>query len=641
MAKAHIKKLTLIGLQSEKQAVMKLLHKMGNVQVQQIVDEEGDKGSDAFVMTESYKKYQAAYQNTIFALDFLDGYERYKKGLLTVLPPATEEELERLLDDETLNRYIEETKDLDKQLAKLKTEENKIIGAIENLLPWETLDIPMKDLEGSKNVEILAGAVFSTQMEEISEAFLPIAPSPYLEVVSTSKDMTYFVVYCHKETITEVQEAMRNAGFAKFETQGGLLSPKEEKENYEECLKTLEAERNGIAERAKEILVKRPELQRLADYLTIVMDREGESQLSLSTKNAFILKGYIDEVRIDKLRSALQKKFEFTTFTTEDPLPDEEVPILIKNSKFVRPFEVVTNLYSSPGKADIDPNPWFTPFFILFFGMMFSDVGYGAILTAGAVFYLVKAKPKGVVGDIVTVMISCGISTIFWGFMYGGCFGDLFGLKPIWINPADDPMTILIFSLGLGIIHIFVGMIAMAYKNFKEKNYLAILFDQCFWMFLIIGIGLMLLPETAMIGQYMAIVCAVGLLLTQGRAKKGIFGKLFGGLGSLYNITGYFSDILSYARVLALGLATGIIATVINTLARLMGDGLIGMVFMIVILIAGHTFNLLINLLGTFVHTARLQYVEFFGKFYEGGGSLFSPFKINTKYITYQESEEL
>lgn len=281
------------------------------------------------------------------------------------------------------------------------------------------------------------------------------------------------------------------------------------------------------------------------------------------------------------------------------------------------------------------------PFFFIFFGMMVSDAGYGILLALASFLAIKKIKPKGMAKKLLELLLLGGISTLIWGAIFGGWFGGLIPLPPIWINPIEDPMSLLVFSFILGLIQIYTGLILKAYINIKDGDLLSALFDQGFWLVLLTGCIMFALPGTAQAAKIVAIVGAVGLILTQGRTQKNPIQKLLSGVMSLYDITGYLSDVLSYSRVLALGLATGVIGTVINTMAELVGVNIIGYIAMVLILVIGHVFNIAINALGAYVHSSRLQYVEFFSKFYEGGGRAFNPFRINTRYINLENGEEI
>jgi len=324
------------------------------------------------------------------------------------------------------------------------------------------------------------------------------------------------------------------------------------------------------------------------------------------------------------------------------PEEDEETPVLLDNPRLVQPFEAITEMYSLPNSKEVDPNTLMAPFYFIFFGMMVSDAGYGLLMSIITGILLIKYKFEGLLDKLLRLLFLGGISTFIWGALFGGWFGDIvsavtsgrYSIPPLWFNPMNNPMKLLICSLILGAIHLFVAMGIQGYKKIKEGKILDAIFDTGFWYIFLIGLGLLLLGGTAgTIGKYMAITGAVLLVLTQGRSEKNIIKKFTKGVLSLYDAVGFMSDVLSYSRLLALGLATGVIASVINAMGTLIGFNPLGIIVLIIVFIVGHVFNLVINALGAYVHASRLQYVEFFGKFFEGGGKAYKPFKVNTKYI--------
>ena len=381
-------------------------------------------------------------------------------------------------------------------------------------------------------------------------------------------------------------------------------------------------------------------------YLKKVKKQKNKTKL-LKTAKTFLLEGWVPERLVEKAKKILDENDCYYVF--RDPLDDEDVPVLMENSKFITPFESVTEMYSLPAYRGFDPTKIFAAFYVVFFGIMLSDAAYGIIMAIACFVILKKYDLEGMAQKLITLFLYCGISTTFWGALFGGWFGDIatvvariffgveFAIKPIWFNPMDDPIKLLIFSIALGIVHLFTGMGIKSYIQIKEGKWFDALCDQGFSIITITGIcawlgGSMILPALTNIGMYMAIAGLVGLLLTGGRHNKGI-GKVIGGLSSVYDITSYLSDILSYSRILALGLATGVIAQVVNTMGSIFGGGILGAILLLIIFIFGHTLNIAINVLGAYVHTCRLQYVEFFGKFYMDGGEPFEPMGQKTKYI--------
>ena len=336
-------------------------------------------------------------------------------------------------------------------------------------------------------------------------------------------------------------------------------------------------------------------------------------------------------------------------FVSRDPEEGETVPVLMHNSSMAYPFEAITEMYSLPDYRGVDPTKYFALFYAMFFGIMLSDAGYGIVMAVACFIILKKFSLEGMTYKMIKMFFLCGLSTVFWGALFGGWFGDFFQvaakvifnkeitIEPIWFNPIEDPTRMLIWSLVFGVIHLFLGMGIHAAMLIKRGRWKDAVFDVFSWYMVILG-GVMWLAggsiSAALVkpGMYITLAGATILILTGGRNKKGI-GKITGGLSSLYSITSYVSDILSYSRLLALGLATGVIASVVNTMGSLAGGGIWGTIVLLIVFVAGHSFNMAINALGAFVHSSRLQYIEFFGKFYEDGGEEFEPLKKNTKYV--------
>jgi V/A-type H+-transporting ATPase subunit I len=377
------------------------------------------------------------------------------------------------------------------------------------------------------------------------------------------------------------------------------------------------------------------------------------------TRHVFVVSGFIPEEDCEKLQKLCEHAVPcYIEFNDVD---EKDAPVKLKNNKFAEPAQSIVTMYSSPSHRDIDPTPILAFFFYFFFGMMFSDAGYGLIMVTAIGIVLKAFKPDTQMRNNLKLFQYCGVSTIIWGLIFGSIFGDapvvfynlftganltMAELLP-WptLDPQKDALTLMMVSIAFGLVHILVGMGCKFYICWKEKDYAAALFDTGFWMLMLIGfavlaIGIVTTPVCIYIGAGIAIACAVGLILTQGRSKKGFIGKLIGGIASLYDITSYISDLLSYSRLLALGLTTGVMAQVFNMLASMFGTNPLGIIFMVIVFVFGHAITIGLNALGSYVHTMRLQYVEMFSKFYEGGGQPFEPFSLNSKYIKISEDEK-
>ncbi len=383
------------------------------------------------------------------------------------------------------------------------------------------------------------------------------------------------------------------------------------------------------------------------------------------SERAFFITGYAPAKDTGRIEESLTKAFT-CVIDIEGIKEDEESPTLLSNNSFSASMEGIVESYGLPKRGEFDPTTIMSFFYVFFFGMMLSDAAYGAIIAA-ACFVLLKKFPRMSRGmyQSIKMFMYCGISTLIWGILFGGYFGNIvdivsqkfFGttitVPALWFIPLNDPMKLLMYSMLFGMIHLFVGLGIKGYMCLKEKKILDFFCDVVLWFMLLIGLILMLLPSEIfssisqiqivfpdavnLVAKGLAIAGAVGILLMSGRDKKNPALRLALGAYDLYNITGWLSDVLSYSRLLALGLATGVIASVINQMGSMLPNNIAGVILFLVIFVIGHTLNLAINLLGAYVHTNRLQFVEFFGKFYEGGGRAFHPFAPDTKYVDVKE----
>ncbi|MBR4720748.1 MAG: V-type ATP synthase subunit I [Clostridia bacterium] len=474
----------------------------------------------------------------------------------------------------------------------------------------------------------------------------------HFEILDATKQQTaLWIIYSRSE----------EGKIAKFFADVNFVSPKnmadcEPQKRIDEIKKRQQELSDENAELSKKIAGyadTRPDLELFYDKMTVRRDKYRALSNIGITENAFFINGYIPESDGERLKAELLKRFTVAV-ELSDPKDDEDVPTAFKNNAFIAPVEGITSDYSMPSKNDIDPNPVMAVFYYFFFGMMFSDAGYGLLLmiVCGILgFGNVLEKKKR---NTFRMFFYCGVSTTFWGLMYGSFFGDMiatvsnaFGsgklaLSPILVDPVQKPLSVLIMSVVFGTIHILAALVIKFYMTWRSGEKWAAVFDTGFWILVILGISVLAagaaftIPIVTNIGKYMAIGGAVGLVLTQGRSSKNPIMKLLNGILSLYDITSIVGDVLSYSRLMALGLATGVIASVVNVLGSLGGNSIVGLISFIAISIFGHTLNFAINMLGAYVHTNRLQYVEFYQKFYEGGGRKYNPLGLNTKYYNFK-----
>lgn len=660
MAVIDMRKLTVIGLNSGRTPFLHELMHLGVVEInsQEGVVSDEEWMPDIFRTSNSadVSRLEADIARASTALDAVVRYDTSKKPLLHVREEIVRDDFVAYMNlhRTEIERSVDEAFVANKQIAEAQNEVNRIHTLTIGLRPWISLDMPL-ELQETESATVVLGTINAkANYNELLIAAQEKAPSACVEKVNEDVQLQYLSIICLKEEQEALSEALRTFSF-------NPINLTEHKGTAAQALDALEKElatlHDYIKER-EEILTNlssaRKNIEYLYDSLHMRRDRAKIVGDMLSTEEVFYFDGWVPNVAFPQVK-ALLERYEFY-YSLEEPSEEEEPPVLLQNGSFSTPFEAVTNMYSLPSRHDIDPTKILAPFYFIFFGMMLSDAAYGIIIAAACAWVLHKYKIEGTMYRMFKMFFWCGVSTFFWGVMFGGWFGDfftvaartLFGIdfviQPLWFAPLQEPMTLLIFSLILGAIHLFTGMGVQAYMLIRDGKAIDALCDIGLWYVFLIGlvlfgIGGSVAPILSTIGMGMSIVGGVGIFLTGGRKKKGIVGKLIGGLGSLYGITSYLSDVLSYSRLLALGLATGVVASVINTLGSLAGGGIKGAIVLLIAFVFGTVFNIAINALGAFVHACRLQYVEFFGKFYTGGGKAFAPYDRKTKYIKILKEE--
>lgn len=510
------------------------------------------------------------------------------------------------------------------------------------LLPWTSFDIEPETEMGSvcmsfyifRDASVPDNAAILAQKQDIAL---------HLEKISEVNGGYYTALIFLKGQEKKIGELMSCLGGQKFSQMPATGSVKDEICAIEDKIYALEKVKKEYTDKLRRMADKIYIPERGRDFLYLKLMCKRGCENTMSTEQVSIITGWVPKAYKPRLEKSLRKYVCFCQY--DEPEKGEEPPVLIKNSTLVEPFGAVTEMYSMPSPYSVDTNWAIGLFFFIFFGMMLSDAGYGLILTAAGLFGSVFLDVGEESRRIMRMIGICGISAVFWGILYGSWFGNavpvigerFFGSEihvPYIIDPLESPIEVLLLSFALGIIQLFTGMAIRAYIMIRRGDRWGAIFDVGFW-YMVLG-GLLITAVAGSIrgiGMTMAAAGAVGLILTQGRHKKGLVGRIGSGIISLYGITGYFSDVLSYSRILALGLATGVVAGAVNTMASMVGEGVLGAVLFIIIFGIGHMLNLGINALGAYVHAARLQYVEFFGKYYEGGGRKFRPLKIETKYV--------
>lgn len=674
MAVLQMQRISICALKKDRKPILEALQRYGVVELSNLSSD------DSFFQKTDTASQKSQFERTgtlaAQALEILDTYAPVKSSMLSMFEGRT------ALDDRAFQEQVQKRQEtlhtanrltaLSKKIAENRAEIVKRHTQLDALEPWMQLDVSLR-FSGTRYTAAFIGA-FAEELtldaiQERLAAHAPQTEAVSVDLVSVSRDQTCVFIVCLRRDAQAVEDALRAMGFIR-----PASPPKEPPAERRKMLLGYISEAEKSIEAAEKEIVSlsgvRGDLQFMIDDMAMRAEKYEMIGRLLQSRSTFLLSGYVPKAAAGAVEKELSGSYG-AAVSIEEPAEDEDVPVVLKNSKFAEPVEGVLASFNLPTKGEIDPTSIMSVFYYVLFGLMFSDFAYGAIMAAACFIILQKYKNMDYGWrKTMRMFLFCGISTAVWGIIFGGYFGDVIDrvavtflgmpdsalpiIKPLWFAPLDDPMRMLAFSLLLGVIHLFTGL-AIAGYQFLRAGKLYDFFAKVVCWYALVGGGIVYLLSTPMVANMMtlsepigepaatiakwaAIAGAVGIVLTNGSSKNPVLRFLLG-LYELYNVTGYLSDILSYSRLLALGLATGVIGQVFNQIGSMGGSGPIGIILFIVVFAIGHAANFGINALGAYVHCNRLQYVEFFGKFYEGGGRAFEPFAAHTKYYKFKEDK--
>ena len=665
-----MKRVFICGMKKDRKQILETLQRAGVVEISM------EKADDDYLETMDVMPQKVTFdRNADLCEQALETLEEYapdaEGGLLKSLEGAKDMDLaqysamsEKCTDFiKTANRI----QAISKQIAEDKAQIPKNETKIEALAPWMNFDLPL-DFQGTKETAAFVGTlpnrVELSQMLSDLGRLAPDAEGLDASVISAADEQTCVFIVCLKKDAETVEAALKQMNFAK--AQLSSMVPQQQAEALREDIKKTNEDIEICRKEIVALSSERENLRFAADYYRMRADKYMVLNGLEQSRKAFFLNGFVPNRYAEELEKKLTQNFDAVVEISE-PAASDEVPVVLSNGPLVDPMETVVESYSLPGKGEIDPSKIMACFYYIFFGMMLSDAGYGLLLVLGTGYVLLKVKNlKPTMKKMMKLFFYSGISTVVWGILFGSFFGDAVNViattffnrpdiafKPLWFEPVSEPMRLLVFAFALGIIHLFTGLFIKMYQLLKAGQVMDAVYDVVFWLMLVGG-GIVYLLTMPMItgmlslsftlpaaagtaAAVLAVIGLVGIVLTGGRESKNWFKRLLKGAYSAYGVTSYLSDILSYSRLLALGLATGVIAQVFNKMGSMLGATWYGVLIFVLVFLIGHVLNLGINVLGAYVHTNRLQFVEFFGKFYEGGGKKFEPFTENTKYYKVKE----
>ena len=669
MGIVDMRKLEISATKKHRKQILEFLQKIGAVEIDSL--DVTDTAFEKMDTSGQRIRFQKIADDFDHVIEYLKKYDKSKSGSLLNLENTliSREEYDDIVKN--ARKYYSKAsdvlaieKDIYESKATITRKENKIAS----LSPWSKLDIPLNS-EKTKKTKIFIGtfpdSLSEEKLYEICTKDLEEPIPVTTEVLYNENQITNVCVIATNRVADKVEENMRSHGYSKLP----FLSHRIPDAAIEKRQKDIDAENLKIenAEKELESFVEFiPSFKIAADYYRTRSEKYRVLGTIPQSDKVFFIQGWVEAAQAEGIAKILEEQFDAVVDIEQD---DEAAPIKLKNNHFSEASEGVLESYGLPTHGRVDPTTVMSIFYVFFFGMMLSDAGYGLVMSIVCAIVLMKYKRmESGLNKMLRLFFWCGLSTAFWGFMYGGFFGDaidvvahtFFGvpettqvLKPIWFAPLENPMRLLIYCMLFGLIHLFAGLGMKGYEYLKNKDIVGFISDIVSWYMFITGLVLMLVPSSIFasiagkqivfspvlvtISKVLTIGGLVIILLMSGRANKNWGLRIALGAYDIYGVTGWLSDVLSYSRLLALGLATGVIANVINMMASMNGKSVIGAIIFIVVFILGHTLNILINLLGAYVHTNRLQYVEFFGKFYDGGGKPFRPFKTINRYVEIKE----
>ncbi len=664
MAIAKIKKIEIIGVEKDRQGILEFLQRLGSVELSPSAP--------------SVPASRAAVNNELpeleEAISFLAGFSEKTDSFEAMFGLRTQvfpDQVRQAINDFNYREFLTRLDDLRDRLKETIQQKEKLIHDLGVVSGWRALNLPLDKLGGTASCDFVLGALRTQDYEAFLQALAKNTLKATAIKVSGDRTVTLLFIIVIKKEFSGLEHILKGLHFspAVLPHYPGTASQLADELKGRIAACTKESER--INQDLKRMALDRFRLMIIHDHLYNCAHKDEAGRAFVSQKFTFLLSGWASAKTASVLERELGRNFHNAALFISDPGPDSDPPVILENKPLVEPFEFITRIYGMPQYSELDPTPFLAPFFFLYVGFCISDAGYGLMVIAMCLFAMKKFKMGATGKRFFRMFFYCGISTVVAGALTGGWFGNLIDLAGesnpglmtlkhfkdslVLLDPLKEPTKLLAIALGLGMVQVWFGNIVAAIGNIKNKRYLDIFLDQVsmlVFLFGMTGLGLTFLkivPYSAWF-KYASVYGSLALVATQGRAEKGIGSRIFYGAYNLYNaFSGYLSDILSYSRLWALGLVTGVMANTINLISVQFSQIVVGAVpalnkmpvvkmavaglVLAAVFIAGHAVSFLMNLLGAFVHPLRLQFVEFFSKFFKPGGRMFKPFRVETKYV--------
>ena len=659
MAIVKMKKFSFLTFEGYKNELLKKLQVFGDIQFRNLQADDAEEfsllskdSSDELVL-----KYESDIANVKFTLDKLAPYVEKPGGIKAMMTPPPEfdfETFDSFLSSYDYSEAYSKIKEQEELIVSSKTEISRIAAENENLKVWRKFDSALAPIEQLKTAAHIFGSVSKVAADSFRKQAEEEYPLAYLEIVTTIKEDTVFLIILPKEQLEDASAYFKTLGFSKIALPFRDV-PAETIQNNETAIAGLKEQQEKALSEVVKLTEEFEKLQVTYDYYKSALEREKVCENFMKTDKTVLFEGWVPGSELLQLIQMIETVCGSEYYLTENDVEhdDLEVPIKFKNNKAWESFENITSMYSYPLYNEIDPTPFFAPFYMMTFGLMVGDTGYGLVMVAATLIALKFFSHTESQKRTMRFFCLLGVATVLSGFIYSSFFGFSFftplngGTKPI-IDSQDpnDIVLLLVASIGFGVVQILFGLVIKGAMLIRDKKYWAAFFDSFCWILTVAsGIGMILgvvfsfSDLLASVMKYCFFGGMVVLALSQGRDAKTIGGKLASGLYEVYGLSAYVGDFVSYTRIAALMLSGAYIGFSFTQMANVVPAGFLRAVFGTLIIIFGQTLNFGLAALGAYVHTCRLQFVEFFGKFFGGGGVPFIPFELKNKYINIKLEE--
>lgn len=656
MPVARMSRATILAPCERREELIQRLYELGAVHVIDLPSSLEEARELAEPCRPETREVRLALSKSEFLIELLERFEEKRGGLLGGFLQErvhlTYEEflrVERELDLEGLYRELEE---VNIQLRHTESRITETWRNLEALRHWKDLLFPLGELGRLRWCQASLVTMGAPSYKAWAEDMEVSCPYSSWEEVHREGERLFLAVLVHRDCLDAYQDLAQKHGLEEVYFPGVEGTPEEEISRLEKVLEEEKAAREELEERIREKLPLKPKLLALNDYLRNQLLKEEVQEYFLRTERVVAVEGWVEESRREELERALSGLGEELDVSFSEPEEEDDYPpTLLVNRRRVKPAEGLINLFGLPNPAETDPTPFVAPFFILFFGMCIADVGYGAVLTLVTRLAQRKLDLSETARRFFRLIMYCGVAAMVVGIFTRGWFGIESESLPSFLkfkgslDVLMNPVPMMLICAGLGLLHISIGVAIEMYDNMRHNSIWLGFCEQGTTLLMWLGLAVLALgggikvKPVQMAGTVLLAVGAAGVVFLSNISSKSILGKFFGGLYNLYGLFGgTIGDVASYLRLYALGMATVAIGSVVNRMAGMvLGIPVLGVLGLVVILVGGHIFNLLINLLGAFVHPLRLQYVEFFGKFYEDGGEPFAPLALRTDKVVIDD----